>query len=396
MTSNYLISGIAKTLFTVVALAAAAVAAAGDPDPSFGTGGTATDFLATSSTVNKVILQPDGKLIVVGKRLLSIAPGQPLKDYLMVRRYTAAGALETTFNTAFRQGIGFDAEVLPDGSVVILGHAPNTFTSPLGGVVISTTSPVIWKFNQNGVIDTSFGSNGTRFFNAQSGGNFNIEVLNSQIVVLYASRNPLLLGDYSYKVARVSETGSVDYTITLPYTYASYNTVTMKVDAPASDILAVSGSQLRRYTIDGAVDASFGTNGAASVPYCHSFPGLPITSKDLEIQPDGGILVLSTYIYMQASAVNVTRQTAIGVPDPTVCQGMTLGTGVGSDLLLQPDGRFFFLGGGGSGIRYFADGSAATNVGNLTQNPQVIQPDQKLVTARTTASSLILTRQLLD
>jgi uncharacterized delta-60 repeat protein len=212
-------------------------AAPGDPDPTFGAGGTATDFV-NGVTIRDVVLQPDGKIIVVGSKKLTIQIGEPPKDYLFIRRYTATGVLETTFNTTLKQGIGYDAEVQPDGKVVVIGQAPNTVTSPFG-VTVNTTSPVVWRFNGNGTLDTNFGSNGARFVNAQSGGNLGIEVFNTYIVITYASRNLFLLGDYSYKVSRLTQNGSFDYTMTLPFPYAQYADVTVMLDPLTSDIVAL-------------------------------------------------------------------------------------------------------------------------------------------------------------
>jgi uncharacterized delta-60 repeat protein len=389
-----MINKISTLLFSLTLLASTVIAGPGDPDPTFGVNGTATEIL-TGATVNKVILQPDGKIIVIGKRYMSVGLGQPAKDYLMVRRYTATGALDTIFNTVLKQGAGFDAEVQTDGKVVVLGQAPNTVTSPFGGS-ISTTSPVVWRFNSDGTVDTGFGSNGARFLNAQSGGNLNLELAGTNILILYASRNPLLLGDYAYRFSRLSPSGDFDYTVTLPYTYYSFSIVTMKVDAPTNDVIVLASQQLRRYNIDGSADTSFGSNGVAAVPYCLSPQGLPISSKDMEIQPDGGILVFAWYQYMQTTAANLTRQSSSGTPDATICMGMILGPGVvGTDLFLQPDGRFFFYN-GGVGARFFSDGMQASSIQNFTQDPHAIQTDQKLVTARATSGSLILNRQMMD
>jgi uncharacterized delta-60 repeat protein len=390
---------VVSALFLLIGLlgfaAIIASAAPADPDPTFGYqgSGTATDYVPYV-TVHKVLLQADGKIIVVGTRRIAYY-GQPEKDYLFVRRYTTTGELETSFNTALKQGIGYDAEIQPDGKLVVIGQAPNTISSPFGGST-SAISPVVWRFNQNGTIDAGFGSNGARFINAHSGGSFRVEVFNTYIIILYASRPMFTLGEHTYKVSRLSATGNFDYTLTLPFQYAQYKTVTMRLDPLTTDIVVLSDAQLRRYTIAGTPAASFGTNGVATVPYCHSVPGLPFAPIDMEIQPDGGILVLRSYFYQNVDTVNLSRQFADGAADPTVCEVLSSAFIVGPDLLLQPDGRFFFFIGNGNGVRFFPDGSPAVSVSNHTRDPQAIQPDQKLVTATSTSSSIQLTRRLLD
>jgi len=136
----------------------------------------------------------------------------------------------------------------------------------------------------------------------------------------------------------------------------------------------------------------------AAVPYCFSVANLPLASRDIQIQTDGGILVYAAYDSFGATtAVNLTRQNSDGAPDPSICKALEIWMGAGNELMLQPDGRFFFrLSGFVAGARYFPDGSPSTNVVNFFWYPSVIQPDQRLVSTRPSSSAVILTRQLLD
>lgn len=385
---------IAFTAFLVLLFNTILSATPGDLDPTFGTGGIVIDIVSDVG-INKVVLQPDGKIIVVGKRRLAYL-GQPPKDYLFVRRYTSAGALETSFNTAGKQGIGFDADLQPDGKLVVIGHAPNTITTPFGNSV-STTSPIVWRFHENGTSDTSFGSNGSRFVNAQYGGDVSIEVFNTYIVIGYASRNVWMFGDYSYKVSRLSQAGNFDFTLTLPFQNVQNQILTTKLDPSNGDIVVVGNDELRRFTIGGAVVTSFGTNGVAPVPYCYYSPGLPLSQRDMVIQPDGGILVLRAYNHQAGTAIGISRQGPTGAAD--LCVSAASWYYVDHDLMLQPDGRFFFYDGNTTGYRFFPSGIPATNVNNHTGHPQAIQSDQKLVTAWAESpnyDSIRLERRLLD
>src|SRR4051794_34090470 len=72
-----------------------AQAAAGDLDPTFGTGGKLTTDLGHSAdSANAVAVQADGKLVVVGQTFKNNDSSQ--KDFA-VARYNTDGTLDTTF-----------------------------------------------------------------------------------------------------------------------------------------------------------------------------------------------------------------------------------------------------------------------------------------------------------
>jgi uncharacterized delta-60 repeat protein len=371
-------------------------AAPGDLDPSFGSGGTAIDYTA-GTDIRKVILQPDGKIIVIGSRKVSIPIGSTPVDYLFVRRYTSTGAVDTSFG-GLRRGIGYDAEVQPDGKVVVLGSAPNTVSSPFGGTY-NVNSPVVWRFNSNGTTDTGFGSSGARFIGVAESGNFNIDLFAGSIFISYAGR-PVYLFTTTYRVSRLASDGTVNLTVTLPFTYSSGETAfAMNVDQSSGDIV-VGGPRssdqnavLRRYTQNGDVVSSFGVNGEAVVPDCYaSEPSV----KDLVIQPDGNILV---YRYTGPSYVQIfiSRQTSNGSPTG-LCYGTYIPPAVGSELYLQPDGKFFFfIGFNVTFHRFFGDGTFDTHVYPGTSAPGVIQPDLKIVNATEYGDDqIVITRRFLN
>ena len=383
-----------------------AVAAPGDLDPTFGTNGVATDNLGRKATVHKVLTQPDGKIVVVGTWKVLIQLNQPPEDRVFVRRYTAAGALDQSFGLG-RPGIGFDAALQSDGKIVVLGRAPNTITSFLG--TVDTISPVVWRFNTNGTIDTGFGNNGTRFISLidapASRGNYHIGVFNDQIFVGYAARSPFVYpSTFRYKVSRISAIGAIDFTITPPFKFiADEKAFAMKVEANTGDIIVVGprdtneNSVVRRYTPDGALDSGFGTNGEAAVPDCGSEEVRP---KDVVVQPDGKILV-HRFTGYNNSVVVISRLLDGGSADRGFqCAEWYLPPAIGDTLYLQPDGKFFIYAGLVAGaIRSFPDGSSDGLFNGVTYFPSAIQPDQKIVEAHAVYpnyTSISISRRLLD
>ena len=99
----------------------------GSPDTSFGTAGTASTALSENAAAGGIVLQADGKLVVVGTRAFSVNPN------FIVARYNSDGSLDAGFANAGALSIdffGFDdigenVLVQPDGRIVVGGQARN-------------------------------------------------------------------------------------------------------------------------------------------------------------------------------------------------------------------------------------------------------------------------------
>ncbi|MFZ6005784.1 MAG: hypothetical protein ACOYXM_17815 [Actinomycetota bacterium] len=140
----------------------------GTLDPTFGVSGRFTWTLAgTSTSGTSLIMQPDGKLIVIGA--IEPEPCPPNCNIIrgVVLRLDADGTLDTTFGDAGAKTLQFFAEpsrsvpyaltLQPDGKIVVAGYVWRTFTDPPIGVNYET---FVARFNPNGAPDTSFGNGG--------------------------------------------------------------------------------------------------------------------------------------------------------------------------------------------------------------------------------------------
>ncbi len=129
--------------------------AAGIPDVSFGTGGkTITTFPPNSTSIPwAVVQQPDGKLVVAGESDGDVA----------VVRYTAAGALDTSFGTA-----GFAINDFSAGSrdcIYTMGLQPNGKILLAGfGFAARGQDALVVRYTTTGALDSSFGTGGARRF----------------------------------------------------------------------------------------------------------------------------------------------------------------------------------------------------------------------------------------
>jgi competence ComEA-like helix-hairpin-helix protein len=129
----------------------------GSRDASFGTGGiVSTGFGPISEDgISDALLQPDGKILAVG--LTDAAPDR-IFDFALAR-YNSDGSLDTTFGiegkvtTSFgsHDAFGAGAVLQPDGRIIVVGQN----LTPDSGFNFALA-----RYNNDGSLDTSFGDNG--------------------------------------------------------------------------------------------------------------------------------------------------------------------------------------------------------------------------------------------
>ena len=94
-----------------------AQAAAGDLDPTFGTGGMVmTDINRSTDIANAVAIQADGKLVVVGQTYKN---NDFSGEDFVVTRYNTDGTLDTTFGSRRQSANRFPR---PGGGAVLGGY----------------------------------------------------------------------------------------------------------------------------------------------------------------------------------------------------------------------------------------------------------------------------------
>jgi uncharacterized delta-60 repeat protein len=136
----------------------------GTPDGTFGSAGVATYSGAGDhfDYGNGVALQQDGRIVVLGSTLIGTA-----FDILLIR-YNANGALDTTFGTGGvviygdsggRNDYGYGLVIQRDGKIVITGYTQG-----------DSDDVLVARFDTTGSLDTTFGTDGTVTWNGTAGG----------------------------------------------------------------------------------------------------------------------------------------------------------------------------------------------------------------------------------
>lgn len=278
--------------------AVARLNADGSRDPTFH-GGNAlqVDWVGAPDRATRVLLQPDGRIVLAGQATTVYVPATGSQDSAMALvRLNADGSLDTAFGSGGRAVTSFGlleagqaAALQPDGKIVIAGRvADNLADSHLGAA----------RFHADGTPDASFGSAGQVRYN---------EVAEATALALQPDGRVLLAlahndaGNTGFGVVRLNADGSVD--TTFGASGLARLEIGPGVDAPlglalqADGRIVAVGSALStatsfdfvvaRFLPTGAVDTGFGTGGFFSLDLFRGRDG----AHDVLVQPDGKLLV---------------------------------------------------------------------------------------------------------
>ncbi|MFO1485837.1 MAG: Ig-like domain-containing protein [Verrucomicrobiaceae bacterium] len=273
-----------------IGLTARLLAAPGDLDPTFGSGGIVTASIGTGNDVaTSMVVQPDGKIVVAGHTL-----NGGNYDFALAR-FNSDGTLDTTFNgtgrvlTDFNNSTDYGRGVAlqSDGKIVVVG--------------VSGSAVAVARYNSDGTPDTSFGPAGTgrlvtTGINAGSEGNAVVVQPDGKIVVAG---------------------------------------------------VATGQFGILRYNPDGSLDNGFASGGLATI----GFAGFGDAAYCLALQGDGKIIVAGYAGYSGgAHLTGAMRLNADGTLDTSFASSGRLSTGGGAPVYgvtVQGDGKIVLAGGGG-------------------------------------------------
>ena len=137
----------------VVALASSvAVAAPGELDPVFGTGGVVTNGLLEE--FGQVTVDPDGRTVVVGRQAGAVAIARYLPNGSPDTAFSGDGRAELALPAA--SAVYVDVRVLADDSIVAIGQRrtdiADPFSNGLWAVKVSDTGVPAGGYGTNGVV----------------------------------------------------------------------------------------------------------------------------------------------------------------------------------------------------------------------------------------------------
>jgi uncharacterized delta-60 repeat protein len=274
---------------------------------------------------------------------------------LIQAQSAAPGDLDTTFGSGGKVVTGITenedrptrVRIQPDGKIVTIGVAlESDWGCPANSFLV--------RHNADGTLDNSFGTNGSVVIS------FGSEEINFQDFVILPDGNLLVTANKSINCGT------------------------------RTDLL------IYRYTANGALDATFGTNGVITTPL-----GNETWRQRIVLQPDGKFVVASEN-FNGISQVAVVRYNPDGTLDATFGTSGITRTSVGSfhtvrEILVQTDGKLLVAGGVSYGSRnifvlrydpngtldnsFGANGIVQTDIDNLPNDVRgmALQPDGKII-----------------
>ncbi len=287
----------------------------GGLDSTFGMNGKAFSNVGNEDNyIDHIMLQADGKIVAIGTTYSLLNA-----DFVLLR-YNNNGTLDSSFGVSGKvitqvglsDDYAYKAALQSDGKIVVVGTSmDSTYVSAFAVV----------RYNADGVVDSSFGKNGKivthlghfiTYIGSTYYGQYSSESANN---ILIQTDGKIIVGGQSY-----SHTGCYDY---YGYVYCNpvfamtrYNTngttdssfgkngkvmdstfiyYPSAMELQADNKIVVTGANwderflVERFTKDGSVDSSFGSNGKVSTIFCNE--DCQVNSDFLAIQPDDKIVV---------------------------------------------------------------------------------------------------------
>ncbi|WP_374586729.1 DUF4214 domain-containing protein, partial [Pseudoduganella sp.] len=285
---------------------------------------------------------PDGKFLVVGTSSASSSPDQP-NNFIAMSRFTARGDVDLSFGNQGSIKIPDDNVKLnqvllqSDGKILAAG------SHNAGGYAYT---PVVYRFNADGTLDTSFGNGGNCTFSYPSSA-ASVSAMaiqpDGKIVTVSATSVARLSSETSFGVTRINPDGTLDTTFgnggkvilspLAPFSPAPSGNGNFYEHHAGSIIVRQDGSIVIGGSIDqwigyrqtgsqfamlalrpnGTLDSSFGTNGSVLAPQLDTRSTTPLGLLET---PDGQ-LRLSGYLTGGNYPYIMYGFNADGTPDQT-------------------------------------------------------------------------------
>jgi uncharacterized delta-60 repeat protein len=272
----------------------------GSLDQTFGNNGSVeTTFGDPTAAARAVVLQADGKIIVVG--VSGAGSYSELNDFALAR-YNPDGSLDPSFGTGgkvkthfpgvFNTGSSATSAALQfDGKLVVGGHYKNERTPHQFALA---------RYNSNGTLDSTFGRAGKVMTRMGLGDAFSFGIaLQSNGSIILAGYSDTTQ-DHDFSLASYSSNGTLDPS------FGNGGLVTTDFGGATDDIayamtmqsdgkLIVAGRTgeypqfdfgLIRYSSNGQLDQSFGTGGKVATNFSSSDQAYAIA-----LQPNGKIVL---------------------------------------------------------------------------------------------------------
>ena len=288
----------------------------GSLDYAFGSNAFVSISFDADDRANAVAVQTNDKILVAGKA----ANGSQYN--LVVVRYNANGTLDNTFGIS---GIAtleiddFDTEAMSiamqtDGKIVVTGLSQDQFNGNFYAILA--------RFNTNGFLDNTFGTNGVVDLPAGNGYVGKSVAIQSDGKIVIACASQSSVGNFV--VIRCNANGSADNTFDtdgkVSTNVGTDNSFAKSLVLQSDGKIVVCGAAkensqnvfaMLRYTTNGSLDNSFDADGIVLT----NFSPIHATANAVAIQPDGKIFLTGNTTITTNADMVLARYSSDGVLD---------------------------------------------------------------------------------
>lgn len=303
-----------------------------DLDPNFGDEGI---WITTEKISNRLNILPDQSILLSGAR-----PSTGIKSDGMLTKLKSTGVTDSTFGTLGYVQIAFDdlsqnyypyesfiaSSTFSDGRIIAVGGKSGQFSDLPVKIIIAV-------FHSNGQIDSSFGNAGRRLLEFEGLTSRHIGILNysNGDILVYSVLS--VIGESEKKhlyLLRLNSDGNPVISFgpngdgTAMYLMASDSPfnglssngqfILTKEDKllVGGTVASQNGFAVHRYHSNGLIDQDFGSNGHVLLE-----TGFGTEVFDLDLQPDGKIVVFGSIRFAGDPNCVIIRLDAEGTMDPS-------------------------------------------------------------------------------
>jgi len=262
----------------------------GSLDSSFGTDGIVTTDIGTQyEHIRSIALQTDGKIVAAGNSY-----NGSNDDFTLVR-YNIDGSLDSNFGTSgiVTTPIGNNHDrvesvaIQTDGKIVVVGES-----------FIGTNNFASVRYNTDGSLDNSFGTNGVVTTLIGDSASAAAVVIQTDGKIVVGGTIIITGSHFDIALARYNADGSLDTSFDndgIVATLIGYSSGTLSVALQTDGKIVIAGRisngtnddfGIARCKIDGSLDNSFGTDGIVTTPIGTESD----YARSLAIQADGKIV----------------------------------------------------------------------------------------------------------
>lgn len=323
-------------------------------DSTFGAGGKVLTAITpnNSEAQSQVLVQPDGKIVVIGTSYTPTGGFQPWHPVPFVARYNSNGTLDTTFDTdgIAMPNVNNESQFLggilqPDGKIIAIGK--------WGAYLLLPNDILIVRLNTDGSLDTTFNGTGyiTRSFGSNNDTGVGVVLQPDGKIVVSAASTPDSSSWYTV-LLRYNANGTPDTSFGTEGDGAAVTGgVSVGMIARTSDgkFLALqfipnsstNNFIIGRYNSNGTLDSTFGVGGRATV-----IMGVNAIQTSFAQQSDGKIVIAG---YGQTNTLNdalLARlnsdgsiDNSFGTSGKVIADLFNSSNDIINSLLIQPDGK---------------------------------------------------------